>query len=79
MGRFRGVIKTHGQLFYSEAEKVAVGGGWKSPCWEKNPYTNEPWTKEEINNLQAGISAIAGVSPGGLVICDQLKIEIQPP
>ena len=76
VGFFRGVLKTHGQLYYSDTEHFPFTGPWFSPSWEKNPYTNEAWTRDEVIALQAGITAHAGTSPGGLVVCDQIKIEL---
>jgi len=47
-------IKTYG-VEYSSGFSSSDGYQTFSAVWDKNPYTNQPWTQDEVNALQAGV------------------------
>lgn len=69
-------LKTYGTIYYGERFQPGYEGVWYSSSWDKNPYTDLPWTRDEVNALQAGIRMHSGFSPGGFGMCDILKIEV---
>ncbi len=69
------ILKTHGQLYESDEFWPWGPKYWKEEPWELNPATNEEWTREEIESLQAGIW-MAKRGSFGNIICDKIYIEI---
>lgn len=72
------ILLTHGQIYYGEAEGLGVGFEWYATSYEKNPYTGEPWTADEINTMQCGVW-LSGVASWGQSACDQLYIDVYIP
>jgi len=56
-GYARAVIKINGNI-YEGKEEVQTGGEYSTRSfeWRGNPTTGRPWTWEQVNGLQAGIS-----------------------
>ena len=50
-------IKTHGTVFSGPTETIS-GSAWVTNSYQLdvNPATNQPWTWQEINDLQAGVT-----------------------
>ena len=68
------VIKTHGRVYTT----VGLSGtSWETSghVWCKNPYTNRPWTCDEIDALQAGIR-LKTDAEGEVMRCSQLYVEV---
>ena len=73
----KAAIKTYGTIIEGSEESQAGGGAFvtKSYQWEVNPVTNQPWTWEEIDALQAGIS-IKGRNPQTKAYCTQVYVVV---
>ena len=73
------ILKTHDQIF-AHAYPL-THGVWYTDTWvlEKNPATNEPWTFEELNDLQVGISIGCwdGWEKHVLIRCSQIYAEAE--
>ena len=56
-------VKTH-EKKYTQNVSDDLTGAYKtlSHTWTVNPYTNQPWTWEEVNNLLIGFDFRSGVS-----------------
>ncbi|MBA7531806.1 hypothetical protein ES705_24027 [subsurface metagenome] len=76
---FRLLLKTHDQIFYQQHRYLPTS--WTNYSWsfDNNPATNEPWTFEELDALQAGVSTKhwSGVGVGGFTCCTQVYIEVE--
>jgi hypothetical protein len=74
--RARAIIKTNGTYFAGNDE-IHPGGDYidMSYQWTVNPATDEAWTWDEINELQAGIS-LEGVKQGGSTSCTQVYVLV---
>lgn len=50
------VVYTHGEVYPHEWYRLPLGL-WitQGHSWDINPYTGEPWTWEEIDNLEIGV------------------------
>jgi len=51
------MIKIGGKLYYSDNKSLTTSYQSFSYVWEDNPYTQNSWTWNDINNLQIGIRA----------------------
>lgn len=69
------VLKTHGQLHYSEEFHPNWPKYWVEASWELNPETNQVWTREELLSLQIGIW-MAKRGSFGRIICDKLFAKL---
>ena len=73
------MLKTHDQIFWQASEELK--NWWKDYSWssDKNPATNEPWTSEELTDLQAGISldCLYGFRRDASSHCTQLYAEVE--
>ncbi len=71
-------IKTHGVVY--TGPRFDYLGGYRTDFSEitVNPFTDEPWTVEEVNNLQAGITLeyYHGVGWGSIGYCTQVYVEV---
>ncbi len=72
----RAIIRTNDSYFKGNDE-IHPGGGYAdmSYQWTVNPDTDEAWTWDEINELQAGIS-LQGVKHGGPTRCTQVYVKV---
>ncbi len=72
----RASVKTHGTV-YDGAVETQTGTTWvtRSYQWVNNPATNQPWTWEEINDLQAGIN-LKGTSINKYALCTQVYVAV---
>lgn len=72
----KAVIKTYGVIFYGDRESPADGAyDTRSYQWTTNPVTNQAWTCDEINELQAGVSLL-GTKHGSPTACTQVYVTI---
>jgi len=73
------LIKTHGTT-YRSIHYSSWGTSWStvSFLWTTNPFTGLPWTQEEINDLQIGITLRCywGVGWATYSACTQLYAEV---
>ena len=69
-------IKTNGTVF-SGATETQNGTEFvtKSHQWANNPSTNQPWTWDEINDLQAGVT-MKGAKKNKPAICTQVYVVV---
>lgn len=74
-GKCRVILKTHGQLYYSDYEYPNWPYYWFERDFTQNPYTNEAWTREEVHSLQLGI-AMDKLGSYGFIMCDKIFIEV---
>ena len=75
-GKCRVILKTHGQLYYSDYEYPNQPYYCFERDFTENPYTNKEWTREEVQSLQLGI-AMDKVGSFGNMICDKISIELR--
>jgi len=74
-------FKTHGTVY--NGSFVQVEDAWKLVTWklEKNPYTNQPWTQSEINDLQVGVELELKIEKvtgyGSCAICTQVYGDVE--
>ncbi|MFC1954677.1 LamG-like jellyroll fold domain-containing protein [Chloroflexota bacterium] len=68
------MIKTHSTEY---STTVSGGSGWtlSSKSYTENPYTNDPWTWDEIDDLQAGIN-IQTSEVEGYGYCTQVYVVV---
>lgn len=72
----RAALKTNGSVVYGDEETVDTTYGDFSHTWNSNPVTGAPWTKDEINALQVGISLRRPSASGtGITLCTQVYLE----
>jgi len=73
----KAAIKTYGTIIEGSEESQAGGGAFvtKSYQWELNPVTNEPWTWEEIDALQAGVTMM-GADKNQPALCTQVYVTV---
>lgn len=69
-------IKTHGEVFSGDTE-VHNGTDFVTMPhqWTNNPATDEPWTWEEINDLQAGVT-MKGKNKNKPALCTQVYVLV---
>jgi hypothetical protein len=69
-------IKTSGEV-YEGPNMTQSGTAFVTQSWQltENPATDKPWTTEEINDLQAGIT-IKGHNKNSPALCTQVYVEI---
>jgi len=73
--RARAAIKTHGKVFKGHVEaQHGIDFVTRSCEWTNNPVTNEAWTWEEIDALQAGVSIMGRYN--GPAICTQVYVTV---
>jgi hypothetical protein len=73
--RARAAIKTHGNIYRGPVEAQYGTDFVTSSCeWTSNPVTNEAWTWEEIDALQAGISIMGRHNDPA--ICTQVYVKV---
>lgn len=75
-GEARAILKTHGQTYYRGEPEGPGRWPWIHAEFTTNPYTNQPWTREEVQSLQAGV-AMDKVGSFGVIVCDQIFIELR--
>ena len=66
-------IKTNGFEYNGASENLTTSYATYSNQWSNNPQTGNPWTWNEIDNLQTGI----GMREGGVAI-DSLCTQVYP-
>lgn len=74
--RAMAALKTNGQV-YEGPTLTHTGTSWVTESWSSslNPATDNPWTWEEINNLQAGIT-IRGNGRTQPALCTQVYVLV---
>jgi len=70
------VARTHSTNYYSDEFTLIGNAGWGdySETWTTNPYTGEPWTWDEIDDLQIGVK-LYDYGPG-YPDCTQVYAEV---
>ena len=66
-------IRTHGIDYVTDYDWVYESYGVKSYKWYSNPYTEEAWTVDEINNLKIGFQGMIEL-PNTLETGDYLRV-----
>ena len=68
-------IKSDSTVTDSAAKSLSDYDAWEtiSQEWATNPATGNPWTWDEIDALQIGVSLIKGLS---LALCTQVYVEV---
>jgi len=71
--KFYLLLKTYGVKYKSPKFEIR-GEKYKAFCysWDKNPYTEQPWTVEEVNDLRAGVYVDANAT----INCTQVYVEV---
>lgn len=74
-GAYTMAVYTYDTLYNSSYKEI--GAGFKYDSWKltTNPHTGKPWTVDEVNNLQAGITLLGGGS-FGFLCCDHVYVEV---
>jgi len=74
--RAMATLKTNGQV-YEGPTLTYSGTDFITESWQNttNPATEEPWTREEINDLQAGVT-IKGNSRTDPALCTQVYVAV---
>lgn len=67
------LIITHSTEYSGVPEDLTEGWATYSKEWTNNPNTEQPWTWDEINALQAGVS-LDGADE--IKRCTQLLVEV---
>ncbi len=67
------VLRTHGSEYNGNLGILTASYSVRSTTYEKNPFTGEDWTWEEIDNLEAGVRL---GSLGGSSRCTQVWIVV---
>ncbi|MBA7483253.1 hypothetical protein ES707_18764 [subsurface metagenome] len=70
-GRQSVVVYTHGTLFSYNFGVLPSAWTTQGYSWDINPYTGEPWTWEEIDNLEIGI-----IDRYHGTYCSQVYVEV---
>ncbi|MBA7652179.1 hypothetical protein ES703_60009 [subsurface metagenome] len=65
------VVFTHGEVYSYEWYWLPVAWTTQSYSWSVNPYTGEPWTWEEIDNLEIGV-----IDKYHGTYCTQVYVEV---
>lgn len=73
--RVKPAIRTNNQTV--DGDEVVLQGSWTthSQEWVNNPVTGQPWTLDEVNALEAGISLI-GNGVDIWAVCTQLYVKV---
>ena len=69
-------IETHSTVYESAAKSVGMTYELLSESWVTNPYTESPWTWDEIDDLLAEISMSIAPQVGYYSIVTQLWVEV---
>ena len=71
-------IITHSTEYSGDIETLQEEVGYLtfSKVWTNNPNTEQPWTWDEINALQAGV-ALLSEGPNYQSRCTQLYVEVE--
>jgi hypothetical protein len=68
------IIKTHRRIYTGAG---LSGTSWETSgqVWSKNPHTNNPWTCDEIDALQAGVR-LKTLAEGEVMRCSQVYVVV---
>ncbi len=69
-------IKTNGTAYESAAITINNPYATVNTSWTTNPSTSLPWTVNDINNLQAGISLTGNAAPAGTAHVTQVYVTV---
>jgi hypothetical protein len=69
-------IRTHGTTYEFGPYGLSPGYEYYSSILTTNPYTNQPWTWDEINDLQAGVRLDASKGKNWEARCTQLYVVV---
>lgn len=74
-GQARSILKTHGITYYGDYNKPQSQSVWYQQEYIFNPFTNLEWTREEVQELYAGIS-LDKLGSFGRIMCDRMCIQL---
>jgi len=69
-GEVKNVIETHGVQYEGAVQAGGSGYARRYTTWTVNPYTNQPWTREEVNDLISGVALRKGAR------CTQVYVSV---
>jgi len=73
--RARTVVKTNGVIYEGAAQDAATGYSDIFTFYDENPQTDDHWTWDEVNLLQAGC-ALKRAGPGEQTRCTQVWVVV---
>ena len=75
-GKIKHTLKTHGVVY--DTDEIDLHSGFEvfSKEYSLNPYTDLPWTLEEIQSLQPGI-VLGRAASFGRAVCDYLEVLVK--
>ncbi len=74
-GDWRLILKTHGQIYYSDYMGTSLRYEYTPFEFPVNPYTNEAWTVNEVKDLQLGVS-LKITTMYAVWMCDCIYIKL---
>ena len=74
-GNYKYGLYTHGIAYDGPVASCGAGWGWRYIPFYNNPYTGLPWTLDEIDSLQAGVTLGRGGGYGNPA-CDSVWIRV---
>ena len=69
-GEVKNVIETHGETYEGAVQAGGAGYSRRSTTWTVNPFTNQPWTRDEVNDLISGVALKNGAR------CTQVFVSV---
>jgi len=69
-GEVKNVIETHGEVYEGAVQAGGSGYSRRYTTWTVNPFTNQPWTRDEVNDLIVGVALRNGVR------CTQVYVSV---
>uniref|UniRef100_A0A6M3L0S1 Tail protein n=1 Tax=viral metagenome TaxID=1070528 RepID=A0A6M3L0S1_9ZZZZ len=70
----RAVIRTHASQHYGDQEAITTSYANYSNAWVVNPATSDPWTWDEVDDLEAGVTLEADASTWSY--CTQVYVVV---
>jgi len=74
-GDWRLILKTHGNIYYSDYMGSQLRPEYTPFEFTTNPYTNETWTLDEVKALQLGVS-LKITTMWTVWMCDHIYIDL---
>ena len=71
-------VKTHGTIYETPDNEKFSQAEWRtnSTTWATNPYTGQPWTWQEVNDLEAGVSLDGSIASPDWADCTQIYVVV---
>jgi len=74
-GDWKVILKTHGQIYYSDWQGTSSMDEYKPVEFPVNPHTNNTWTRDEIDSLQLGVF-LHVPTMWTIFMCDRIYIKL---